>query len=186
MIEPWEHEPDYWSQRVGDIHLIAVRDPRHRYWCGYIGVHQRAWEDIDADKLTLHHDPTFFGTRGRFGGRPGYFYLGFDCHRISKGPDGLHDYSPDDYRSNAKRVDGGTYRPLSYVQLVCYQAARDIQDQRAWWRLVWRRLHARLASWWRRVKPPCKVCGGTGSVAISWGIELECHQCKPKERRTAN
>lgn len=186
MTEPWEHEPDYWSTRVGDIHLIAVRDPRHRYWNGYVGIHQRSWEAIDTAKLKLHHDPTFFGTRDRFGGRPGFFYIGFDCHRMTPGPDGFHDYSPEDFRSNAKRVDGGMYRPLTFVQLVCYQAARDIQDQRAWWRRLWRALKGHAAGWWRRMRT-CKVCGGTGIVVVNWGIETACSRCcKTEDRPAAN
>ena len=149
LRQPWDTEPDYWSEHVGDVHLIAVRMPRSQAWSGYIGLPKETWLDINVEAVPMHfNEATFFGTRDRFGGLPGYCYLGFDCCRAdaSQSPDGHRDFSPQDFLANrTSAMLNGKYRTLEYVQGVCRAAAANLHQQRSWWS----RLRRAFARWVR-------------------------------------
>jgi hypothetical protein len=120
---PWQGEPD----RVDFIHAgfacFALRNPRHGYWCGYVGVprehplYGRKWDETPAvGELEAHRGVNYSAPCGGDichvppAGMPAdVWWLGFDCGRAM-------DLAPG---SEARfrellALKGKTYHPFSF------------------------------------------------------------------------
>jgi hypothetical protein len=141
----WDGEPDkvQWPDAATGLPCLAVRNPDHGNWCGYVGVaegHQAFGKDYGDVDVEVHGGLTFADacqpaeTEARgichipSPGEPDHvWWLGFDCAHA-------WDYSPR-HAMLALRPDGGMfarthmerYRALAYVKRECASLASQLK-----------------------------------------------------------
>lgn len=123
-VGEWSHEPDRWEGEHEGFPLLAVRQPNHGAWCGYVAVppgHPWHGQDMDAE---VHGGITYGDTcRGdvchipKPGEPEDVFWVGFDC--VHGG-----DLAPA-HTVNMSFPGDGAYRTLDYVQRECRSLAEQ-------------------------------------------------------------
>ncbi len=123
---PWQQEPDRWEGEHEGFPLLAVRQPNHGAWCGYVAVPPgHPWHGTEPDARV--HGGVTYGSKC-FGDichvpKPGepddVYWVGFDC---------VHGFDVAPAREAMRgwlRIEGEAYRTLDYVQGECRSLAEQ-------------------------------------------------------------
>ncbi len=130
---PWQQEPDRWEGEHEGFPLLAVRQPNHGAWCGYVAVPPgHPWHGAEPDASV--HGGVTYGAKC-FGDichvpKPGepddVYWVGFDCvHAFDLAP--AHEA---DLPQRLRMDNPSVYRTLDYVQAECRNLAEQAKAAR--------------------------------------------------------